>query len=139
MAGKSPETRFEPTPSFSEHELMLAADLIGWMENEFTEERSLIGRPSIMVSANNTAKKREIFEAAAKADSLDRRKSMAAASAVADPADKSKFDESVDEIRDVLARLRPSSNFPCVQHTLEKLLVILFSLGRKTSFTRSKS
>jgi hypothetical protein len=93
------------------------------MENEFTEERALIGRPSIMVSANNTAKKREIFEvkAASVGDSFDRRKSSLDPSGVG--ADKSKFDEAVDELRDVLARLRPSSNFPFVKQTMENLLV----------------
>ena len=87
-----------------------------WMDVEFSEERRLIGRAPSLVSANNTAKKREIFESKlGKIDSVELRQSK--------EFDTTKFDESVDEIRDVLSRLRPDSNFPCVQHTIEKLLV----------------
>lgn len=100
------------------------------MQNEFGEEKSLTSRPPdvalpIVVSVNNTAKKREIFEvkAANKNDANDPRKSSTADVVIASAIDKSKFDESVDEIRDVLGRLRPSSNFPYVKQTVENLLV----------------
>jgi hypothetical protein len=84
-----------------------------------SEEKNLIGKSPTFVSVNNTAKKIEIFEVkAAKVDS--RRNSLAVQN---NNVDKSKFDESVDEIRDVLSRLRPSSNFPCVQQTIDNLLV----------------
>jgi hypothetical protein len=77
----------------------------------------------MVVSTNNTAKKREIFEVkvAKIENSVDRRKSVVEPKDV----DKSKFDDSVDEIRDVLSRLRPSSNFPFVLQTIENLLVNL--------------
>ena len=109
--------------SFNEQELSLANDLIEWMENELVEEKSLIGKTPMVVSTNNTAKKREIFEVkvAKIENSVDRRKSVVEPKDV----DKSKFDDSVDEIRDVLSRLRPSSNFPFVLQTIENLLVNL--------------
>jgi len=117
---------------FTEQELTLAEDLTDWFEREVVEERSFVGhgfssRPPIVVSVNNTAKKREIFEVKAASIvgdvSMDRRKSSAAADAVGAGVDKSKFEESVDEIRDVLGRLRPSSNFPYMKQTIENLLV----------------
>jgi hypothetical protein len=112
-----------PEKCFNEQELSLANDLIEWMENELVEEKSLIGKTPMVVSTNNTAKKREIFEVkvAKIENSVDRRKSVVEPKDV----DKSKFDDSVDEIRDVLSRLRPSSNFPFVLQTIENLLVNL--------------
>ena len=97
------------------------------MDAEFSEERQLIGRVPNLVSANNTAKKREIFESKlAKTESVESRQSVGQPKEF----DTTKFEESVDEIRDVLSRLRPNSNFTCVQQTLDKLLVRIYRIDK---------
>ena len=132
---KDRESFSRNSKTFTEQEMTMATEFIDWLEREVVEEKNFVGqgftsRPPIVVSANNTAKKREIFEVKAASivgdASMDRRKSSAATDASGNngvAVDKTKFEESVDEIRDVLGRLRPSSNFPFMKQTIENLLV----------------
>jgi len=59
------------------------------------------------VSPNNTAKKREIFEGMAKPDSLDRNSLTFLNGRLSGTSEKSKIEDAVAEIKDILSRYFP--------------------------------
>lgn len=59
---------------------------------------------SVVVSANNTAKKREIFEGMAKSDNTERNSMVSSQRLASGSSEKSKIEDAVFEIKDILAR-----------------------------------